>query len=89
YGQGRSSRKPRQAKAHDGTLADAMTEAQQALAMKESAKSNMLEDEYDKTKPAELSFSDATHAKLVLTEGKYHQVKRMMGYFGNKVIELH
>lgn len=77
------------AKVYELTLADAMTEAQQAFAIKELAKGIMLEDEYDKTKPAELSFSDATHAKLVLTEGKYHQVKRMMGYFGNKVIELH
>ena len=77
------------AKVYDLTLADPMTEAQQAFAIQELAKGIMLEDEYDKTKPAELSFSDATHAKLVLTEGKYHQVKRMMGYFGNKVIELH
>lgn len=77
------------AKVYELTLADPMTEAQQAFAIKELAKGIMLEEEYDKTKPAELSFSDATHAKLVLTEGKYHQVKRMMGYFGNKVIELH
>lgn len=77
------------AKVYELTLADPMTEAQQAFAIKELAKGIMLEDEYDKTKPAGLSFSDATHAKLVLTEGKYHQVKRMMGYFGNKVIELH
>ena len=77
------------AKVYKLTLAEPMTEAQQAFAIKELAKGIMLEDEYDKTKPAELSFSDATHAKLVLTEGKYHQVKRMMGYFGNKVIELH
>lgn len=77
------------AKVYELTLAEPMAEAQQAFAIKELAKGIMLEDEYDKTKPAELSFSDATHAKLVLTEGKYHQVKRMMGYFGNKVIELH
>ena len=77
------------AKVYELTLAEPMTKAQQAFAIKELAKGIMLEDEYDKTKPAELSFSDATHAKLVLTEGKYHQVKRMMGYFGNKVIELH
>ena len=77
------------AKVYELTLAEPMTETQQAFAIKELAKGIMLEDEYDKTKPAELSFSDATHAKLVLTEGKYHQVKRMMGYFGNKVIELH
>ena len=77
------------AKVYELTLAEPMTEAQQAFAIQQLAKGIMLEDEYDKTKPAELSFSDATHAKLVLTEGKYHQVKRMMGYFGNKVIELH
>ena len=77
------------AKVYELTLAEPMTEAQQAFAIQELAKGIMLEDEYDKTKPAELSFSDATHAKLVLTEGKYQQVKRMMGYFGNKVIELH
>lgn len=77
------------AKVYELTLAEPMTEAQQAFAIQELAKGIMLEDEYDKTKPAELSFSDATHAKLVLTEGKYHQVKRMMGYFGNKVIVLH
>lgn len=77
------------AKVYELTLAEPMTEAQRAFAIKELAKGIMLEDEYDKTKPAELSFSDATHAKLVITEGKYHQVKRMMGYFGNKVIELH
>lgn len=77
------------AKVYELTLAEPMTEAQQAFAIQELAKGIMLEDAYDKTKPAELSFSDATHAKLVLTEGKYHQVKRMMGYFGNKVIELH
>ncbi|AME01595.1 16S rRNA pseudouridine(516) synthase [Moraxella osloensis] len=77
------------AKVYELTLAEPMTEAQQAFAIQELAKGIMLKDEYDKTKPAELSFSDATHAKLVLTEGKYHQVKRMMGYFGNKVIELH
>lgn len=76
-------------KVYELTLAEPMTETQQAFAIQELAKGIMLEDEYDKTKPAELSFSDATHAKLVLTEGKYHQVKRMMGYFGNKVIELH
>lgn len=77
------------AKVYELTLADPMSEAQQAFAIKELAKGVMLDGEYDKTKPAALSFSDDTHAKLVLTEGKYHQVKRMMAYFGNKVIELH
>ena len=77
------------AKVYELTLAEPMTEAQQAFAIKELAKGIMLEDEYDKTKPAELSFSDATHAKLVLTEGKYHQVKRMVAAAGNRVEHLH
>ena len=77
------------AKVYELTLADPMSEEQQAFAITELAKGVMLEGEYDKTKPAELSFFDDTHATLVLTEGKYHQVKRMMGYFGNKVVELH
>ena len=77
------------AKVYELTLADPMSEEQQAFAITELAKGVMLEGEYYKTKPAELSFCDDTHATLVLTEGKYHQVKRMMGYFGNKVVELH
>lgn len=77
------------AKIYELTLADPMTDEQQATAIKEIAKGILLEGEYEKTRPAELSFSDETHATLVLTEGKYHQVKRMMAYFGNKVVELH
>ena len=77
------------AKTYELTLADPMSEEQQAFAIKELEKGVMLEGEYDKTKPAELSFQDDTHATLILTEGKYHQVKRMMAYFGNKVVELH
>lgn len=77
------------AKTYELKLADPMNDDQQAFAIKELAKGVMLEGEYDKTKPAELRFQDATHATLVLTEGKYHQVKRMMAYFGNKVVELH
>lgn len=77
------------AKVYELTLADPMSDEQQAFAVKELAKGVMLEGEYDKTQPAQLSFADDTHARLVLTEGKYHQVKRMMAYFGNKVVELH
>ena len=28
-------------------------------------------------------------ARLSIVEGRYHQVKRMFGYFDNKVIRLH
>lgn len=77
------------AKTYELTLVEPMSESQQDCAIRELAKGVMLEGEYDKTKPAELSFTNATHARLVLTEGKYHQVKRMMAYFGNKVVTLH
>ncbi|MFK7831449.1 MAG: pseudouridine synthase [Congregibacter sp.] len=41
------------------------------------------------TKPAVLEVLSAYTARVSLTEGKYHQVKRMFGYFGNKVLSLH
>lgn len=77
------------AKVYDIILADPMNEAEQTQAVKEVAKGILLEGEFEKTQPAKLSFTDSTHATLILTEGKYHQVKRMMAYFGNKVRLLH
>lgn len=41
------------------------------------------------TAPALLKLLNTHQAKLALTEGRYHQVKRMFGYFDNKVIALH
>ncbi len=41
------------------------------------------------TLPAELVILDNHSALLTLHEGRYHQVKRMFGYFQNKVIGLH
>lgn len=41
------------------------------------------------TKPACLEILTEFTARLTLTEGKYHQVKRMFGFFQNKVLELH
>lgn len=84
-----TSPKRHQPKRYEITLADPMNEEQQAHAIKQVANGILLEGDDEKTRPAELSFIDETHAVLILTEGKYHQVKRMMGYFGNKVIELH
>lgn len=77
------------AKAYHLTLADPMDKQQQEKAIQEIAKGILLDGEYEKTKPADLSFIDDQHAILILTEGKYHQVKRMMAYFGNKVVKLH
>jgi len=41
------------------------------------------------TLPAELEILGTHSARLLLYEGRYHQVKRMFGHFQNKVIRLH
>jgi 16S rRNA pseudouridine516 synthase len=43
----------------------------------------------DPTLPAELEFITATDVRLTITEGKYHQVKRMFAAVGNRVVTLH
>lgn len=71
------------------TLADAVDDNKKQQMIDAIAKGIVLEGDKDKTRPADLSFVSDTQATLTLTEGKYHQVKRMMGYFGNKVTALH
>lgn len=41
------------------------------------------------TRPAQLKLLCATTAELTIHEGRYHQIKRMFGFFGNEVISLH
>jgi 16S rRNA pseudouridine516 synthase len=48
-----------------------------------------LRNEDGLTKPATLEIIDSHHARLTITEGKYHQVKRMFAATGNAVINLH
>lgn len=48
-----------------------------------------LKGEKEKTKPAELEILSPTEARLIITEGKYHQVKRMFAAVGNHVEALH
>jgi 16S rRNA pseudouridine516 synthase len=49
----------------------------------------MLESEDTPLKPASLEVHDARHASVVLTEGRYHQVRRMFAAVGNHVDALH
>jgi 16S rRNA pseudouridine516 synthase len=42
-----------------------------------------------KTKPAKLEILAPTEARLIISEGKYHQVKRMFATVGNHVMALH
>ena len=41
-----------------------------------------------KSLPSEIEFSSETECKLTVSEGKYHQVKRMIQALGNKVLHL-
>lgn len=41
------------------------------------------------TQPAVLTVLGPRSARLSIVEGRYHQVKRMFGYFDNKVLRLH
>ncbi|WP_350431552.1 16S rRNA pseudouridine(516) synthase RsuA [Shewanella sp. H8] len=48
-----------------------------------------LRNEDGLTKPALLDIIDPTHVRLTISEGKYHQVKRMFAAVGNHVVNLH
>ena len=41
------------------------------------------------TLPATLELLGPRSARISIVEGRYHQVKRMFGYFDNKVVRLH
>lgn len=49
----------------------------------------MLSGEKSPCLPARLTVIDATHAMLEITEGRYHQVRRMFAAVGNHVVSLH
>ncbi|MBM7343864.1 16S rRNA pseudouridine(516) synthase RsuA [Pantoea coffeiphila] len=48
-----------------------------------------LHNEKTLTKPAVLEALDEHHVRLTISEGRYHQVKRMFAAVGNRVVELH
>ena len=49
----------------------------------------MLESEQTPLLPAELEVVEARQARLILHEGRYHQVRRMFAAVGNHVVALH
>ncbi len=49
----------------------------------------LLEGEKEPCRPAALAITGETSCEVTLTEGKYHQVKRMFAAFGYKVEKLH
>lgn len=40
-------------------------------------------------KPAQLEIMELPYVKIKITEGKFHQIKRMFGALGNEVLALH
>lgn len=53
------------------------------------AKGILLDGEKRRTRPAALELLFTNEARLIIHEGKYHQVKRMFGSVGNRVTALH
>ncbi|GGB40197.1 ribosomal small subunit pseudouridine synthase A [Oceanisphaera marina] len=49
----------------------------------------MLQGEASPTQPADVVQIDTKEVLLTLTEGRFHQVKRMFAAVGNKVVSLH
>ncbi|MFA6144739.1 MAG: 16S rRNA pseudouridine(516) synthase [Sulfurimonas sp.] len=49
----------------------------------------MLNGEKTACLPANLTIIDDTHVRLEITEGRYHQVRRMFAAVGNHVVSLH
>lgn len=67
------------------TLAEGLTqEAQQQL-----EQGLMLEGEKKITKPAIIEILEPKLVNLIISEGRYHQVKRMLLAVGNEVVALH
>ena len=56
---------------------------------RETSGTLMLESEQTPLAPAGLHVTDPRHAQVTLTEGRYHQVRRMFAAVGNHVDALH
>lgn len=74
------------AKVYEATLAQDLRGGEQALF---ASGTLMLESETTPLLPATLDIITPRHVRLVLTEGRYHQVRRMFAATGNRVDTLH
>jgi 16S rRNA pseudouridine516 synthase len=66
-----------------------VAEALDATAVERFAEGLLLRNEKKRTQPAQLEIVGANTARLTISEGKYHQVKRMFAALGNRVTALH
>lgn len=81
-----SSPKHKLAKVYEVTLARDLQGDEAALF---ASGEMMLESEKEPLAPAQLEVLDARHARVTVTEGRYHQVRRMFAATGNHVEALH
>ena len=80
------SPKAKLAKVYEATLAQDLRGDEGAVF---ASGTLMLESDTTPLAPAALHVHDARHAALTLTEGRYHQVRRMFVAVGNHVVALH
>jgi len=73
-------------KVYEATLAEDLRGDEVALF---ASGTLLLESETTPLAPAHLEVVDPRHARLTLTEGRYHQVRRMFAASGNHVVALH
>ncbi|MGQ4661043.1 pseudouridine synthase [Lysobacter sp. F6437] len=80
------SPKSKLSKVYDATLAQDLRGDEAAIF---ASGTLMLESEKTPLAPAGLEVVDPRHAQLTLTEGRYHQARRMFAAVGNHVEALH
>lgn len=81
-----SSPKSKASKIYEATLADALKGNEADIF---ASGELLLKGEKKPLLPARMEILSPTKVHLEIVEGKYHQVKRMFGAVGNKVIALH
>ncbi len=70
-------------------LAEPVPAERQAEMIKQASAGILLKNDDKPTLPAKLVFDSEVSARLQISEGRYHQVKRMFAALGNKVVSLH
>jgi 16S rRNA pseudouridine516 synthase len=66
-----------------------LAEVQSESDLKKLEAGILLRGEKQATKPAEVELLSETECLLTISEGRYHQVKRMFAALGNRVVQLH
>lgn len=84
-----TSPRHRCAKVYIADLAEPFEDESAQWAVKQVAEGIMLDGEETPTQPATLRFITPQQAELTITEGRYHQVKRMFAALGSHVTTLH